>query len=68
MTERITEREMLERAARGLGKIDLWGPRGLTMITIEELEAMALTLAAFGLVAVPPGQAMPEQLIVGGGQ
>lgn len=38
MTERITEREMLERAARGLGKIDLWGPRGLTMITIEELE------------------------------
>lgn len=63
--EPIAERTMLERAARGLGKIDFWGARGLTMVTTEELEAMALTLASLGLVAVPPGAAMPDQLIVG---
>lgn len=64
--EVISERTMLERAARALGKIDHWGPRGLTMITTQELEAMALTLVALGLVAVAPGQAMPARLVVGG--
>lgn len=63
--EPITERIMLERAARALGKIDHWGARGLTMVTTEELEAMALTLASFGLVAVAPGRAMPDALIIG---
>ncbi len=61
----ISEREILERAARGLGRIDYWGPRGLTLVTIEELEAMALALVCLGLVAVAPGQPAPERLIVG---
>ncbi len=60
----ITEREMLERAARGLGKVDQWGTRGLTMLSNDELEGMVLTLVCMGLVAVRPGEAMPEELVI----
>lgn len=59
---------MLERAARALGTVDHWGPRGLTMLSLEEIEAMALTLSALGLVAVPPGAATPKTLVVARGQ
>ncbi len=62
--EPIEHREMMERAAGALGKVDLWGRRGLSMINTDEIEAMALTLATLGLVAVPPGAAMPETLIL----
>ena len=55
----IDNRIMLERAARALGVVDHWGPRGLTMLSLDAIEAMALTLATLGLVAVPPGAAMP---------
>ncbi len=61
----ITERQMLERASRAVGKIDMAGKRGLTMVSMDELEAMALSLVRLGLVAVAPGQSMPEQLVVG---
>ena len=30
-----------------LGKVDLWGRRGLTMLSLDEIEAMALLLAVF---------------------
>ncbi|MBP8931263.1 MAG: hypothetical protein KBG46_08285 [Paracoccus sp.] len=60
----IDNRIMLERAARALGVVDHWGPRGLTMLSLDAIEAMALTLATLGLVAVPPGAAMPETLIL----
>lgn len=66
--EPIDTNTMLERAARALGKVDHWGPRGLTMLSTEEIEAMALTLAMLGLVAVPPGAAMPENPIIRGTQ
>lgn len=61
---RITERTMMERAARAVGKIDLHGARGITLCSAQEIEAMALTLAAMGLVPVHPGASMPERLIV----
>ena len=61
----ITERQMLERASRAVGKIDMAGKRGLTMVSMDELEAMALSLVHLGLVAVVPGRPMPEQLVVG---
>ena len=55
---------MLERAARGLGKVDAEGTRGATRVTTDEIEAMAGTLAAFGLVALPPGAPVPGRLII----
>lgn len=45
----LTTDQMLERAARALGKFDLWGRRGLTMITADEIEACVCLLAALGL-------------------
>lgn len=64
----IDARIMQERAARALGVVDHWGKRGLTMLSLEEIEAMALTLASLGLVAVPPGADMPDTLVVARGQ
>ena len=47
-------------AARALGKVDTYGlPRGVTMITTHEIEAMALLLASFGLVPIQPGAPVP---------
>ena len=60
-----TEAEMLEKAARAVGKIDIWGDRGLSGVSKDELAAMACTLVALGLVAVPPGAPIPERLVVG---
>lgn len=61
---RWTEREMLELAARGLGKIDRLGERGLTLVGKDELAAMAGVLAALGLVPIPPGAAAPADLFI----
>jgi hypothetical protein len=52
--DQITEAEMLDRAARAVGKVDLYGPRGVTMVSTEEVEAMAMTLALIGLRAIHP--------------
>ncbi len=62
MSEPLTEAEMLARAARALGKIDLWGVRGATMISLEELEAMACTLAALGVVPIYADRPAPKTL------
>lgn len=64
MADRWTERQMLELASRGLGKIDRDGERGLTLVSKDELAAMAGVLAMLGLVPAPPGAAIPETLIV----
>jgi len=64
MNDRFTMRQMLELAARGLGKADAYGPRGVTSVTALEIEAMAGTLALAGLIPVPPGQDAPEKLTV----
>jgi hypothetical protein len=53
--------DIAARASRALGKIDLYGPRGVTMVSTAEIEAMALLLAAFGLVPTIPGQVAPAQ-------
>ena len=45
----LTREQMLERSARALGKVDVWGRRGLTMITADEIEAMVCLLASLGL-------------------
>jgi len=51
---------MLERAARGIGKVDHHGPRGLTNVTAHEIEAMALVLAVFNVPQITPGARMAE--------
>ncbi len=60
----MTEREMLEHAARAIGRIDRDGDRGVTMITKEEIWAMALTLVRLGLVAIQPGTDAPGVLLL----
>lgn len=50
-------------AARALGKVDMYGlPRGITMITTLEIEAMALLLASLGLTPLPPGATAPADV------
>ena len=65
---RLTMEVLTLRAARGLGKVDALGHRGVTLVTAEEIEAMACMLALFGLVAVPPGAAVRAQLIIAQGE
>ncbi len=55
--ERFTQAQILDLAARGAGKVDLLGPRGATLVSVEELIAMALALALLGLRPIPPGSA-----------
>ncbi|PKP71868.1 MAG: hypothetical protein CVT82_00425 [Alphaproteobacteria bacterium HGW-Alphaproteobacteria-4] len=55
---------MLTLAARGLGKIDAAGLRGASLVSTDELTAMAGALAAFGLVPIPPGAPVPDRLII----
>jgi hypothetical protein len=62
MSDFHTDREILTRAAVALGKVDAYGPRGLTMLSTNDLEAMALSLVILGLVAIAPGATAPEIL------
>jgi len=68
MANPLSERTMLERAARALGRIDQHGQHALARVTYDEIEALALLAACNGLVPVPPGEPMPEVLIVPVGQ
>lgn len=61
---RWTEQEILILAAKGLGKVDTLGPRGATLCSTDEIEAMAGVLALLGLVPIPPGGPLPSRLIL----
>lgn len=52
--------EVLALASSALGKVDLYGRRGVTMLSMDETEAMALLLAALGLKPTRPGEDPPE--------
>lgn len=54
--------DVLRHASRAIGKIDLWGRRGVTMVSSDEIEAMALLLAVLGLAPTLPGQPPPAPL------
>jgi hypothetical protein len=58
--EAWTEARMIELAARGLGKVDTLGVRGITLCSVDEIAAMAGVLALLGLPAIPPGAPVPE--------
>ncbi len=47
--------EMLRLAASGVSKVDLLGPRGTTLCSMDEIAAMAAVVAISGLLP-PPGQ------------
>lgn len=55
--------EVLHLAAKALGKIDLYGPRGISMVTFQEVEAMALLLAVLGVVPIRPDISAPTILM-----
>ena len=55
-----TELDILVSAGRALGRIDQSGERGLSMLSLDDIEAMALALVLLGLVAIPPGAPAPE--------
>lgn len=59
---------MLELAARGLGKVDEWGERGLTLISKDEVAAMAGTLAVLGIIPIKPGRTAPANLFISKGE
>lgn len=60
----MTSASMMQAASRGLGKVDLHGRRGVTMLSVDEAEAMALLLASLGLVPTPPGEKPPGILFI----
>lgn len=57
-------RDILITAARALGRIDRDGVRGLTSLSVNDIEAMALALVILGLTSISPDQTeLPEQLV-----
>jgi hypothetical protein len=59
-----TLRQVLEGASRPVGKIDMQGLRGITGLSVADIEDMALALVALGLIATPPGETPPGDLII----
>lgn len=55
---------ILTRASVALGKVDRYGLRGITMLSVDETEAMALLLAALGLVPTLPGETAPQTFFI----
>ncbi len=54
--DRLGGLALLERAARGVGKVDHLGPRGALSVSAEEIEAMALVLAILNFPQLAPGE------------
>lgn len=59
-----TTREMLEQASRAVGRVCRDDVRGITTLSIDDIAAMTGTLLAFGLIATPPGETPPAELIL----
>lgn len=59
MTERFTHQQLCALAANAVHKVDLLGPRGTTLVTCDEVEAMACMLAMSGMLP-PLFERLPE--------
>lgn len=55
-----SDNEILLRAGRVLGRIQTQGPRALSGIAFDEIEAMALALLILGLKPLCPSQHQPS--------
>lgn len=55
---------VLARASTALGKVDLYGRRGVTMLSVDETEAMAVLLSALGLIPTAPGKPAPATFFI----
>lgn len=60
-----SSREILIAAGRALGRVDLHGLRGLTGVSVADIEAMAVALTMLGLRAIPPETTQPAEPLVG---
>lgn len=52
---RFSPQRLVQLAARAVHKVDLLGPRGTTLCSMDEIEAMACLLALSGMLP-PPGE------------
>jgi hypothetical protein len=52
--DRFTPAELRRLAGSAVAKVDLLGPRGTTLCTMEEVEALAVVAALSGLLAERP--------------
>lgn len=55
---------MLTLAAQAVGKVDRDGMRGVSNLSLNEIEAMAGALVTLGLIAIPPGGPVPAVLVI----
>ena len=62
--ERFTPDALLRLAASGVAKVDLMGPRGTTLCTMDEIEAMAALIAISGLLPGHPTDPMRQPRFV----
>lgn len=58
---RLTGNHALTLAGRAIGKIDRDGRRGLTMVTYDEVEAMAALLALHGVPALAANEVVTDR-------
>jgi len=56
----FTRDQLIALANSGVEKIDLWGQRGATMVSLQEIEAMAVMLTLCQLRDLPDDT--PQQL------
>ncbi|GAB1477740.1 hypothetical protein MASR2M74_02820 [Paracoccaceae bacterium] len=59
-----SDRDILISAARALGRVDLYGNRALTGLSLQQIEDMALALVILGLAPIPPLQLQAPDRIV----
>lgn len=61
--ETRTTRDILITAARALGRVDRDGVRGLTSLSVNDIETMALALVILGLTSISPDQGEPPETL-----
>lgn len=54
--QRFTPEEMIRLAASAVAKVDLMGTRGTTLVTSDEVEALACLVALSGILPGRPSE------------
>jgi len=61
--KRLDVMTLLERAARGVGRVDHHGRRGVVSMPESEIEAMALVLAVLNFPQIEPGAQLTDPAV-----